>query len=47
MRFETFEIFEQIFQTTNPTLGAIKYLKYDSGFDLFDLRAALTVSHPN
>ena len=36
-----FEIFDQIFQTTNLALQAIKYFKYDSGFDLFDLRAAL------
>jgi hypothetical protein len=32
-----FEIFDQIFQTTNLALQAIKYFKYDSGFDLFDL----------
>ena len=36
-----FEIFDQIFQSTNLTLLAIKYFKYDAGFDLFDLSAAL------
>ena len=41
LRFEIFGIFDQIFQTTNPVLEAIKYPKYDPGFDLFDLRAAL------
>jgi hypothetical protein len=29
-----FDIFDQIFQTTNPVLEAIKYLKYDTGFGL-------------
>jgi len=41
LRFEIFGIFDQIFQTTNPVLEAIKYPKYDPGFDLFDLWAAL------
>lgn len=44
LRFEIFAMFDQIFQTTNPALRVIKYLKdlkYDPGFDLFDLRAAL------
>jgi hypothetical protein len=36
-----FEIFDQIFQSINLTLLTIKYFKYDAGFDLFDLRAAL------
>jgi hypothetical protein len=42
LRFEIFGIFDQIFQTTNPVLEAIKYPKYDPGFDLFDLWAALS-----
>lgn len=44
-RFEIFEVFDQIFQTTNPALETVKYLKYDRGFDLFDLWAALIPSH--
>jgi hypothetical protein len=37
-----FEIFDQIFQTTNLALRVIEYFKNDSGFNLFvDLRAAL------
>jgi hypothetical protein len=44
LRFEISAMFDQIFQTTNPALRVIKYLKYlkyDPGLDLFDLRAVL------
>jgi hypothetical protein len=47
LKFEIFAMFDQIFQTTNPALRVIKYpkyFKYDPGFDLFDLRAALLPS---
>jgi hypothetical protein len=40
-----FEIFEQIFQTTNLGWRWVKYFKYDLGFDLFDLRAALATPY--
>jgi hypothetical protein len=34
-------MFDKYLKTTNPVFRDIKYLKYDPGFDLFDLRAAL------
>jgi hypothetical protein len=34
-------MFEQIFQITNLGWRWVKHFKYDLGFDLFDLRAAL------